>query len=214
MPNILNPELESYLHRLENTVPRSETLQTMETYAKEKSFPIVGPLVGRMMATVALSIGAKRVLELGSGFGYSAIWFAWAIGRNGSIVCTDGDEKNRGMAQENFRNAKVSTPIEFKVGDALSISRTLSGPFDIVFCDIDKHEYPDAIDEAARLLHPDGVFFTDNTLWSAKIVDVSITDKYTEGVREFNRRLFTDRRFSSTILPIRDGVAMAVKIGQ
>lgn len=202
---------EQYLLELENLAPRSETLKSMEQYAAERKFPIVGPLVGRMMATVAIAIQAKKVVELGSGFGYSAIWFATALGKDGAILCTEGDPENGTRAKQYFSEAGVVTPIDFQIGDALTISKQHAAPVDIVFCDIDKHEYPDAIEEAYRLLRVGGIFFTDNTLWSGKLTDPSITDKYTQGIREFNQRIFSDQRFSTTILPIRDGVAMAVK---
>ncbi len=209
--SIVHPDIDKYLHELEDSASRSDTLKAMEAYARERHFPIVGPLVGRAMSSMALAINAKRVLELGSGFGYSAIWFAQAIGSDGRIVCTDGDEQNHKLALENFEKAGIETPVDFHVGDALTISKTLNSSFDIIFCDIDKHEYPDVIEEVVRLLRPGGLFFTDNVLWSGRVLEPMITDRNTVGIRLFNETLFQDSRFSTTILPIRDGVALAVK---
>lgn len=209
---ILSREMTEYLGELENIRSRSDWLRHIEKRAITEGFPIIGPLVGRLLAILARSVQAKKVLELGSGFGYSALWFSKGMESGGVIVCTDGDARNRDCAFEYFSQAQLSQRIDFRIGDALTISRELSGPFDIVFNDIDKHEYPVVIEEAHRLLRPGGLLISDNTLWSGKVIDPDENDRYTHGIKQYNKTLFADKRFFSTIIPLRDGVSVSVKL--
>ncbi|MDK9700312.1 MAG: O-methyltransferase [bacterium] len=209
---ILSPELTEYLFDLENLRSRSAWLKHIEKRAVAEEFPIIGPLVGRLLATLARAVQAKRILELGSGFGYSALWFSKGMESGGVIVCTDGDARNRDCAFEYFSQAQLSQRIDFRVGDALATARELSGPFDIVFNDIDKHEYPSVIEEAHRLLRSGGLLISDNTLWSGRVFDPEVKDRNTKGIKQYNEMLFADLRFFSTIVPLRDGVSVSVKL--
>ncbi|MBK7140701.1 MAG: O-methyltransferase [bacterium] len=201
------------VHRylLEMTPERPEMLQEMERYAAKHKFPIIGPLVGRLLYQMALSIKAKRVLELGSGYGYSALWFAMAIGPKGEIVLTDGDKANKVRALEYIERSRLRTKFDFRVGNALNIARNLPGPYDIILNDIDKQDYPRTIDLAAARLRKGGLFITDNLIWSGRVADKEM-DKTTRRIVEFTRLLYADKRFFTTVLPIRDGVGIAVRI--
>lgn len=206
---IFKPKIEEYL--LKVTPERPPVMQEMEAYAEENDFPIVGPLVGRFLYQMAAAIEARRVLELGSGFGYSAYWFALAMGDRGKITMIDGSEQNRSRALDYFERAGLETKVKFKVGDAFEVLTEIDKEFDIVFNDIDKEGYPETIDPVAFRLRPGGLFITDNLLWSGRVCEPP-RDDATRGVIEFTRRLYADPRFFTTIVPLRDGLAVAVRL--
>ena len=196
---------------LAGVVPeRPPVMQEMEAYARERNFPIVGPQVGRFLYQLVQVSGARKIVELGSGFGYSAYWFALAAGADGSIVMTDGDQENEERALDYLRRAGLKSSFDFRVGDALTSIRDIEGPVDIVYNDIDKEGYPDTIEPAANLLRPGGLFITDNLLWSARVCDPE-PGPTTQAILDFTRRLFDDSRFFTTLVPIRDGLAIAVR---
>jgi len=151
------------------------------------------------------------VLELGSGFGYSALWFASAMGPAGQVVCTDGDPENRALALDFLSRAGLLDRVSYQVGDALSLLRAAAGPFDIVLCDIDKEGYPDALEPCVAALRPGGLLITDNTLWKGKVVGDQPGDEPTEAIRRFNRDLAEHPELTSIILPLRDGLTVAIK---
>jgi len=206
---IFQPKIEEYLMQV--TPERPAVLQEMETYAAENGFPIVGPLVGRFLYQMARIVKARRVLELGSGFGYSAFWFALAMGDRGKITMIDSREDNRNRALDYFERAGLQTKIKFKVGDAFEVLTEIDKEYDIIFNDIDKASYPKTIDPAAFRLRRGGLFITDNLLWSGRVCEEP-KDEATSGVVEFTKRLYADSRFFTTILPLRDGIALAVRM--
>ena len=201
--------IHEYLEEI--TPDRPPVLAELEAYAAEHGFPIIGPLVGRFLYQLALTMGARRVLELGSGFGYSAYWFSLAMGAAGEIVMTDTDEANRERALEMFARAGLESRFDFRLGEALQTAAGLAGPFDVILNDIDKEDYPRTIDEAARLLRPGGVFVTDNVIWDGKVLKTE-RDDATEAIVRFTRQLYSDRRFFTTVLPLRDGISVAVRV--
>jgi predicted O-methyltransferase YrrM len=211
VPEIVNPKIEEYLRRLydDGDPVRLE----METLAKQRKFPIVGPLVGRELQQLALSIGAKRVFELGSGYGYSALFFARAVGNDGAVHCTDLSEDNVRLAQDFLTRAGVWGRITYYREDAPSALRRVGGTWDVLYNDIDKHGYPEVVDLAHAHLRKGGLFVTDNTLWSGRVLEGEDDgSKATAGVKEFTRRLFAHRGFLTRIDPTRDGVAVALKL--
>src|SRR5438445_2245269 len=137
---IIAPPIDAYLHGI--TPPRDAVAQEMERLAGERRFPIVGPLVGRLLFLLARSIGARDVFECGSGFGYSAIWFAQALPAEGRVTLTDGSAENCRSAREVLSRAGLLGKTRIEQGDAVPILQATSGPFDIIFCDIDKRDYP------------------------------------------------------------------------
>jgi predicted O-methyltransferase YrrM len=204
---IVEPRIESYIASLDG---RTDTvLAAMEALAERRSFPIVGPHVGSLLAMLARLMGARRVLELGSGYGYSALWFARALAADGKVVCTDLTADNRDLAMGFFRSAGVEGKIEFLVGDGLEIARRQAGPFDIVFNDIDKVGYPASLPVIASRLRPGGLLITDNLLWHGRILDVEDQSPDTAGVREFTRLVTTSPEWTASIVPIRDGLLVA-----
>ncbi len=197
---------------LEEVIPeRPQILKEMENYAKDNNFHIIGPLVGRYLYMTALSLKARKVLELGSGFGYSAYWFSLAIKGKGKIIMTDSDKKNKKKAFEYFKKGGLQSHFDFKIGDALKVAKKLDGNFDIILNDIDKIYYPDTIDLSASLLKRGGLFITDNIIWSGKVYDKN-PDKTTKAIQLFTKKLYNDSRFFTTILPLRDGVSVALRL--
>ena len=214
MKYITNPDIEKYIHEMsssEISVPESEIFEQMHEYAGNNHFPIIGPMAGRLLRQLAMITKAHNILELGSGYGYSALWFAGGMRSSGTIVCTDTLSENRDLAQQFLTTAGFNDMLDFRVGDALEIASVLSGPFDIILNDIDKEQYPRALEIAIPRLRKGGIFITDNVLWSGRILS-SKPHKTTRAILEFNRRLFNSPDIFSSIIPIRDGLGMAVKI--
>lgn len=205
----MNDKVHSYLNKL--APERPEVLREMESYASEIDYPIVGPLVGQFLYQMAMMTKARHILELGSGFGYSAYWFSMAIRSKGRIVLTDTSKENKRRAIAYFRQAGLQSQFDFKVGNALTILKRFDTRFDIILNDIDKDLYPQTIDLVADRLKKGGLFITDNLLWNGRVCDKS-PDKTTKAIISFTKRLYADSRFHTTVLPLRDGVALAVRI--
>ncbi len=202
-------EIHEYL--LQVTPERPAVLQEMEAYAKKHQFPIIGPLTGRLLYQLARMINAERILELGSGYGYSAFWFALATGDKGRIILTDHDESNKRLALQFFEQGGLSAQFDFRIGDALEVLRQEEGPFDIILNDVEKEEYPRLIDDVAERLRPGGLFITDNLLWSGRVMQDN-KDAETAAIVEFTRRLYQDERFFTTIVPLRDGISISLRL--
>ena len=191
--------------------PRDEVLTEMEALAAERKIPIVGPAVGRILHQLALMIGAKTVFEMGSAIGYSTIWWARAVADGGRVIYTDGDSKNAERARGYFERAGVADRISIKTGDALELLSEEKQQFDIIFNDVDKEDYPRVFRLAVPRLRKGGLFVTDNVLWSGRVVEKNPTESRTKAILEFNRLLYNSPELFATILPIRDGVAVAMK---
>ena len=191
--------------------PREAVLAEMEEYATEHDVPIVGPLVARVLQQLALMIGARNICELGSAIGYSTIWWAQAVGEGGRVIYTDGDAKNAQRAREYFARAGVSNRVTIHTGDALEFLSEQKQEFDIIFNDIDKDDYPRVLRLVAPRLRKGGLFITDNVLWSGQVAEKNPRDAKTKAILEFNRKLQDSPEFYTTILPIRDGLTVALK---
>lgn len=189
---------------------RDPVLAEMEEYATQHKIPIVGPAVARVLQQLAMSINARAVFELGSAIGYSTVWWAQAVGENGRVIYTDGDSKNAERARGYFSRAGVSKQITLHTGDALEYLSEQKEEFDVIFNDVDKDDYPRVLHLVAPRLRKGGLFITDNVLWSGRIADKN-PDTTTKAILEFNRRLYDSKEFYTTILPIRDGLAVALK---
>jgi predicted O-methyltransferase YrrM len=211
MNGFMSPEVDQYLYSL---LPESEPiLREMEQVAAERHIPIVGPLVGRYLFQLARMIGARCVFEMGSAIGYSTIWWAKAMGEAGRVIYTDGDKKNAGEALAYFQRAGVSAHVDIRTGDAIELLSEERGEFDIILIDIDKEDYPRALRMAAPRIRKGGLLVADNVLWSGKVADPAMAnDSHTRGILEFNRALYANNDFWTTITPMRDGVAVAMKL--
>lgn len=190
---------------------RDEVLVEMEDYASEHNIPIVGPAVARVLQQLASMINAKTVFELGSAIGYSTIWWAQAVGETGRVIYTDSDSKNADHARGYFNRVGVSNRITLHTGDALEILSEQKGQYDIIFNDVDKEDYPRVLRLVSPRLRKGGLFITDNVLWSGRVAEKNSKDPRTKAILEFNRLLYNSEEFYTTILPIRDGLAVALK---
>lgn len=212
--DIVDPRIETYMEERLRRFDEPVLLE-MEAHAHERGFPIVGRTVGVMLEVLARSVGARRVMELGSGFGYSAYWHARAIGSEGEVHLTDGDPENEVKAAGYLKRAGLADRVRFHVGDAVEQLARLDGEFDVIFNDIDKDGYPDAWRAASERIRDGGLYVCDNVLWYGRVAVEDPDDarpQYTEAVLEHNRMVAEDERYLSTIVPTRDGVMVAVRI--
>jgi caffeoyl-CoA O-methyltransferase len=209
MHGITSEPVENYLYSL--LPARDEVLTEIEKAAANRDIPIVGPAVARILHQLALTAGAKNIFEMGSAIGYSTIWWARAVGNGGRVIYTDGDRKNADEARGYFERAGTADRITIRVGDALELLSEERQLFDIIFCDVDKEDYPRAFRVALPKLRKGGLFVADNVLWSGKVTQNNPTEASTKAIQEFNRLLYGSSELFTTILPIRDGVAVAIK---
>jgi caffeoyl-CoA O-methyltransferase len=209
MHGITSEPVENYLYSL--LPSRDEVLTEMEDQAAERNIPIVGPAVGRILHQLALIAGAKNIFEMGSAIGYSTIWWARAIADGGRVIYTDGDRKKADEARAYFERAGVANRISIKVGDAIEVLSEQTQQFDIIFCDLDKEDYPRALRMALPRLRKGGLLVADNVLWSGKVAEKNPSEASTKSIQEFNRLLYNSKELFTTILPIRDGLAVATK---
>ena len=191
-------------------------LLEMEAEAEAHDFPIVGRTVGLTIEVLARSIGAKRVVELGSGFGYSGYWFSRAVGPDGELHLTDGDPANEKKALDYLGRAGLAGPVQFHVGDAVGSLGVLEGEFDIVYDDIDKEGYPNAWRAACERVRVGGLYICDNVLWYGRVTgEVALVSdrerETTAAIVEHNALIAADERYLSTIVPTRDGVMVALR---
>ena len=201
--------VDDYLYSM---LPKHDpVLAEMEDYASRQKIPIVGPAVARVLQQLAMLINASTVFELGSAIGYSTIWWAQVVGDKGRVIYTDGDSKNAELARGYFTRAGVADRITLHTGDALEFLSEQNQEFDIIFNDVDKEDYPRVLRLVAPRLRKGGLFITDNVLWSGRVAEKNPQEATTKAILEFNRKLYDAKEFYTTILPIRDGVAVALK---
>ncbi|MFN2615308.1 MAG: O-methyltransferase [Actinomycetota bacterium] len=212
---IVNEDVERYMRALLARHDEPVVLE-MEQLAAEKNFPIVNRHVGVTLEILTRAIAARRIFELGSGYGYSAYWFAKGAGPRAEIHCTDGDAENAKQAETFLTRAGYWDRITFHVSDAVTALNETDGEFDIVYNDIDKHGYPDAWRAARGRVRVGGYYICDNVLWSGRVAEESPKDDaragWTEAIKEHNTLISNDESFVSSILPIRDGVIVALRV--
>ncbi|HEV8130885.1 MAG TPA: O-methyltransferase [Acidobacteriota bacterium] len=208
MESIIDQQVEKYMYGL--LPARDSVLAEMEEKARQRSIPIIGPAVARVLCQYAMIAATRRVFEMGSAIGYSTIWLARAAGPSGKVYYTDGSRQNAEEARSYFQRAGVADRIEVLVGDAIELLDKVHGEFDLIFNDVDKHQYPQVFGKAVPRIRKGGLFITDNVLWSGRVARGE-KDKNTQGVREFNRLIFSTDQLYPAILPIRDGIAVCVK---
>lgn len=223
-PNIINPSvlvpvdpaIENYMRTLVTSTDHP-VLSAMEQHARENNFPIVERLVGIFLETLAKTVNAQRIFEFGSGYGYSAYWFAKASGPHGKVICSDGDPVNLKKAKQYLEAAGLWERIDFRVGMAQEVFSETEGLFDICYNDVDKGDYPEIWNLARDRIRPGGLYIADNVLWHGRVAVeefVDIVPGWTEAILEHNRLIFNDPDFDAFINPVRDGVVVARKKGQ
>jgi predicted O-methyltransferase YrrM len=208
---LIAPRIARYLDDL---VPEREPeMQAMEEYAEQSNFPIIGPASGQLCYLVARMIGARRIFELGSGYGYSTAWFARAVSENGGGVVNHvvWDAELSRLARSHLMALGLDDIVEYHVAEAVATLRDSTGPFDLIFNDIDKVGYPDALPVIREKLRPGGVLMVDNMLWSGQVLDGNDDSPETTAIRDFTRLIFNDPEWIGSIVPIRDGVLVAYR---
>jgi len=208
MGGITVQDVEDYIYSL--LPPRDEVLAEMEAEAAEHKIPIIGPAVARVIYQLAMISGAKKVFEMGSAIGYSTIWLARAVGEGGRVIYTDGDRKNADKARRYFERAGVADRITIRTGDALELLSEEKEPYDIIFNDVDKTDYPRVFRMALPHLKRGGLFITDNVLWSGRVAKPN-PDASTKAILELNRLMYGSSDVFTTILPLRDGISVCLK---
>ena len=199
---------------LESLVPeRAPELANMERIARETDFPIIGPTAGHFCYLLTRLVGARSVFELGSGYGYSTAWFARAVRENGGgrvhHVVWDQDLSER--ARTHLEALGLLDLVQFHVREAVECLSEQAGPFDLIFNDIDKQGYPQALAVIRAKLRTGGLLITDNALWQGRIFDDADQSPATSGVRELTRQLSESTAWTTSLVPIRDGLLVARK---
>ena len=208
MLTLLPRNIEAYLAK--RASHKDTVLRKMEQKADREGFPIVGPQVGQMLLLMARSINATRIFEMGSGFGYSALWFAKALPASGCVTLTETASTRSLEAEAFFRKARKKSNAQFLIGDAIELIAKEQGQFDVIFLDADKARYPLAFKVALPKLRRGGLFIADNVLWSGQVAEPS-PDADARGILEFTDLIFGTRGITSSIIPLRDGVSISLK---
>lgn len=160
----------------------------------------VSAMQGRLLELLARMVGAKRILEIGTLGGYSTIWMARALPVDGKMVTIEVNERYAEVARRNIEHAGLSGVVELHVGEALDILTTLEAPFDMIFIDADKPNYPDYIHWALRLSRPGTVIIADNVVRGGAVVDATSEDANVKGVREFLQIIAEEPRLQATAI--------------
>ena len=171
----------------------------------------ISAVTGRLLQILLRAVRAERVLEVGTLGGYSGIWMARALPASGRLVTIEVDERHAEFARRYFVRARLDQLIDLRIGRALDVLPAFDGErFDAIFLDADKEPLPTYFDWSLRLLRPGGLLIADNALWGGRVLDPTTEDDGTRGIREFNRRMASDERVQGTIVPVGDGLAVAV----
>jgi predicted O-methyltransferase YrrM len=205
----LGPKLTAYLGGLEAS--NHPILAEMESVAADEDFPIIGPQCGRVLATLAVAIGARRVFEMGSGYGYSTLWFAAAVGEGGEVVHTDGVPANTERAREYLSRAGLVDRVRFLNGDATELLSMEEHDYDCILIDIDKDGYPLAFQAAMSKLRVGGLLFAHNNIWSGRVAEDE-RNPQTDGIRQYNAAVMGHTELLSFIDPVHDGLAVSLKV--
>ena len=208
MADIVPGKIEAYVEA--HLAARDPALAAVEGQGEREGWPIVGPAEGTLLHVLTRLVKAKRALELGTAIGYSTTWIARGLEPGGELVTVEWNPDTAKTAAENLRKTGVADRVRILVGDARDILDDLDGPFDLVFNDIDKESYPIVLPRVADLVRVGGLLVTDNVLWSGEVVKAR-ADAETRAIRAYNDALAADSRFASVILPLRDGVSVALK---
>ncbi len=223
MDPLLPRAVDDYLDELVTAQLYDPVVMEMERRASATGFPIVGRAAGRYLELTTHMAGARRVVELGSGYGYSSFWFARGVGEGGEVIGIDHDPQNAHLAESYLRRAGMWERCATRTGDALEQLAAIEGTIDLVFCDIDKDGYPAAWEAVADRLEVGGLFVCDNALWYGRVAGLAPTDQDAEvaaaqaavapAVAAMTREVVNDPRYLTSVVPIHDGLLVAQRIG-
>jgi predicted O-methyltransferase YrrM len=214
MGQVVPDAVEHYLASLNHQA--DDVLKDIARSGGEQDLPLVDAEVGVLLRVLATSVRAKRILEIGTAIGYSGIWLAGALPGDGTLLTMEMDEQRAQQARGHFARAGLSDRVSVIVGDAQRMLAKVSGPFDLIFQDGDKKQYSPMLDRLVDLLRPTGLLVTDNVLWSGEVVPGFVKKPQhntadTQAIVEYNQRLNSHPALMTSIVPLRDGVAISVK---
>ena len=214
MGQVVPDAIEQYLSSLNHQA--DDVLKDIARSGDEQDLPLVDAEVGVLLRVLATAIQARRILEIGTAIGYSGIWLAGALPKDGTLLTMEVDEQRAGQAREHFARAGLSARASVIVGDAQRMLAKVAGPFDLIFQDGDKKLYGPMLDRLVDLLRPGGLLVTDNVLWDGEVVPGFTKEPRrnaadTRAIVEYNQRLNTHAALITSIVPLRDGVAISVK---
>jgi caffeoyl-CoA O-methyltransferase len=172
----------------------------------------IGPATGRFLELIVRINSPRRILEIGSGAGYSALWFMKGMGRKGALETIEGDPCVASELREVIKKAGVERRITIHQGAALEIFRKLKGPYDLVFSDADKEEYPRYLAQAMKLTTSGSIILADNLFWSGATFLPEMRKEGAEGIIEYTKRIFNDSRLSSLLIPLGDGLGISYRV--
>ena len=214
MGQVVPDAVEQYLSSLNRQ--GDPVLRDVARVGEQRDLPLVDAEVGALLRVLATAVRAERILEIGTAIGYSGIWLAGALPAGGSLFTMEYDEDRARQARENFARAGVADRVSVIVGDAQRMLAKVSGPFDLIFQDGDKKQYGPMLDRLVDLLRPGGLLVTDNVLWSGEVVPGFARTAHheaadTQAIVDYNVRLNDHPALLTSIVPLRDGVAISVK---
>jgi predicted O-methyltransferase YrrM len=200
---------------VEEYLPEDEPLLMARRNAAKAGGVPIGAGGGAVLRFIAASLNARTAVELGTGCGVSGVWLMRGMRPDGVLTSVDSDPEHQRLARLAYTEAGLaSNRYRLIGGKAMEVlPRLTDGNYDLVFCDADKTEYPDYLSSAVRLLRPGGVVAFDNALWSGRVTDPGITDPETAAIRETIELVRQDERLAPALLPVGDGLLVAVKRG-
>ncbi len=194
--------------------PEDEALRSLRREMAAAGLPeiYISAEEGRLLQVLLKAVAARQVVELGTLGGYSAIWMARALPEDGRLITVEREPRRAELARRYIARAGLGDRVEVRVGEALQLLEPLkaAGPFDAVFIDADKQNYPRYLEWCGDVVRAGGLVIADNAFKGGQVVDDSAQDDEVRGIREFNRRLARDPRFTAIVVPTRDGVAIGV----
>jgi predicted O-methyltransferase YrrM len=216
MGQIVPQAVERYLASLNQL--SDDVLADIAAAGREQHVPLIDAEVGALLRILVMASGAKRLLEIGTAVGYSGIWLAGGLPADGTLLTMELDPARVLTARANFERAGMASRVHVMTGDAGLIIAKVSGPFDVIFQDGSKQLYVPMLDRLVELLRPGGLLITDNVLWDGEVVPGFVAAPAraaadTAAIAEYNRRIATDPRLATSIVPLRDGVAISVRVG-
>jgi len=211
---IVPDAVEKYLATLNRT--HGTVLDDIARSNEQRNLPLVDAEVGALLRVLATAVGARRILEIGTAIGYSGIWLAGALPPDGSLFTLEVDQDRAREARDNFTRAGLAERVSVLVGDAKLLLAKLAGPFDLIFQDGDKQLYTPLLDRLVSLLRPRGLLVTDNVLWDGEVVPGFLPrpvrdEQDTRAIAEYNQRVASHPDLITAVVPLRDGVSIAVK---
>jgi caffeoyl-CoA O-methyltransferase len=206
----IDARIEAYAHDRTRAEPEPVAAVARATATLPGAGMCCGRLEGRLLKLLAGLARARRVLEIGTFTGYSALSLAEALPDDGRLITCELDPTHADIARRNFATSPHGAKIELRQGAALDTLKTLSAPFELVFIDADKANYPSYWRAAAELVPVNGLIAVDNALWSGRVL--APADAESRAIDETNRLIAADGRFDNVLLPIRDGVHLARRL--